>query len=322
MFTIDQKTIYLPDAGLYLDSRKRRKFGFASHAHADHLASHDQILASPATCDLARLRTKAASRLIPLEYDTPYEINQGKITLYPAGHILGSAQLIYESDGRKLLYSGDYRPGKSHTVEDAVIPRADVLIMETTFGRPHYVFPPREEVEAELVAIVREKLAAGMTPVVFGYSLGKGQELMHVLSNAGLPLAVEYSILRFVRIYQKYGVTFGPHEKFRRSEPYGKVLLLPAHQRSMRYIQRLENTYKIYMSGWAVDEKTQFRLGVDRALPYSDHADFNELMQYVGQVGAEEVYCTHGFDDFVTILKQRGVNAQKLIPGSQLELFD
>ena len=76
------------------------------------------------------------------------------------------------------------------------------------------------------------------------------------------------------------------------------------------------------MSGWAVDPGTRFRLGVDLALPYSDHADFNELLEYVDQVGAKTVYCTHGFDDMITILRQRGVEARRLIPKGQLDLFE
>ena len=111
--------------------------------------------------------------------------------------------------------------------------------METTYGNPRYIFPPRKEIEEKLLAIIRKKLTEGMTPVIYAYPLGKSQEVLHLLSHAKLPVAVDYSILRFVHIYEQLGVKFGIYEKFKRSDYRDKVLLLPVSFRKNKFIDKI-----------------------------------------------------------------------------------
>lgn len=320
-FTIDKKWIYLPDADLYLDAGKKKKFGFVSHAHSDHSARHEKILCTPATADFLNIRFKKVNCQV-LDYGKAININNSQITLYPAGHILGSAQILVEAAGRRLLYTGDFRTRSSRTTEDFEMVECDTLIMETTFGLPHYLFPPRAEIEDQLIRILEDKLRKGITPVVFAYPLGKAQEVLSVISKHSLPVAVEYQILRLAKVYQKYGIDLGEYDKFRRSEYRGKILLLPFNFRSQRFMRDLPDKYTIFMSGWGMDQSARFRLGMDIVLPYSDHADYAELLDFVQNTKAREIYCTHGQDDFVTILRQKGYNARLLIPPAQTSLFD
>ena len=244
------------------------------------------------------------------------------ISLHPAGHILGSAQILIESDKGRLIYTGDFRTKQARTVENYQSIKCDTLIMETTFGRPHYKFPPRENVEMDLLQLVTDKLAAGLIPVIFAYPLGKAQEILHLISNSGIKIAADYSILRLAYIYKKYGVSFGEYEKFRRSEFRDKVLLMPVSFRHQRFIKNIPNKYTIFMSGWGMDASAKFRLQVDRVMPYSDHADFDELVQIAVDSDASEIYCTHGFDDFVTMLRNLGLNAHPLVSKPQMDLFE
>ncbi len=257
-----------------------------------------------------------------LDYGEPLERDRARITIYPAGHILGSAQILIENDGGRLVYTGDFRTLPAKTVEPLEQLRCDVLIMETTFGRPQYRFPPREQVIEQLLRIITQKLNQGITPVVFVYPLGKGQEILYYLSRSELPVAVDYTILRLARIYEKFGITFGPYEKFRRSEAREKVLLLPAASRMQNFIRNMSDRYLIYMSGWGMDPAAKYRLRVDEVIPFSDHADFDELIRFAEASAAREIYCTHGFEEFVTVLKKRGLNAKPLLQSPQLELFD
>src|SRR5206468_3724557 len=130
-----ERGIYLPDLDLWLDPQVRRALAFVSHAHADHVGLHDQIIATPATAAMMRLRAQVSSRFRALEFRERFRLGEASVTLYPAGHILGSAQILVEFRGRRLLYSGDFKLRSGRSTEAAEVPEADVLIMETTFGR-------------------------------------------------------------------------------------------------------------------------------------------------------------------------------------------
>jgi len=321
MFELEKKSIHIPAVNLYLDDRRKRNFGFVSHAHSDHLARHISILCTPVTARLAELRLKT-TQYTELEFDRFLVINSHKIKLVPAGHVLGSAQIYIESENGSLLYTGDFRTKPSRTADKFRLQKADTVIMETTFGLPRYRFPKREEIEDQLLEIIKSKLETGIPVLVFAYTLGKAQEALHVISRAGLPVAVEYNILRYAKIYEKFGIRFGPYEKFKRSEYRDKVIILPSQYARQRYVASLPQTFKIYLSGWGMDESAKYRLGVDVVLPFSDHADFDELIEFAAGTGARTIYCTHGFDDFVTVLRREGINAKPLVPKAQLELFE
>jgi len=166
--------------------------------------------------------------------------------------------------------------------------------------------------EKELITLVKNKLKQNVVPIVYAYSLGKGQEALYILSTADLPVSVDRSIRRFCRIYEKYGVQFGAYEKLDKENVKGKVVLLSAHNRSQFNLSRFGKTYSIYLSGWGIDEKARQRFRVDRALPFSDHSDYNELLQFVRQIKPKEVYCTHGFEDIVHTINKMGINARYL----------
>lgn len=172
--------LYLPQVGWWLDAPSPVERSFVSHAHSDHIAAHREIICSASTARLMRTRLPGKRTEHALPFGHAEQLTADcTVTLHPAGHIFGSAQVLlaHEAHG-SLLYTGDFklRPGLS--AERCATPRADVLIMETTFGLPRYVFPPTEQVLAGIVAFCRQSLADGATPVLFGYSLGKSQELL------------------------------------------------------------------------------------------------------------------------------------------------
>ena len=320
-FIIQEKSVYIPDAGLYLDSRKRKPLGFISHAHADHCARHTQIICSPPTAELLQVRYKNPNST-SIAFEEQFSLQKTEIMLYPAGHVLGSAQILISSAGGRLLYTGDFNAGASRTAEPFKLCTCDILIMETTYGNPVYRFPAKESVEDQLLTTIRIKMRDGLTPVIFAYPLGKAQEVLHLLSHNDIPVAVDYSIIKIVKVYQKYGISFGTFEKLRRSDFRGRTLLLPVGARFQKFVQEMQKKYTFYLSGWAMDPSVRFRFRVDRALPYSDHADYDQLLALVAASGASEIYCTHGSADFVTILRNEGYSAKVLHPPAQLNLFD
>jgi len=318
MFSYD-KDILIKDLNLWLDSRRVRPFAFASHAHSDHFARHQKILCSPPTADLLRLRLKGV-KYQTLAFGKSLHLNGSIVSLHPAGHILGSAQIKIESQQGTLLYTGDFRTGASGTSENMEIVHADILIMETTFGRPHYRMPPRSESEQYLIYTCSRLLEQGRIPLIFAYSLGKGQEILKILGDAGLPVAADYQILKYIPVYRKFGVNFGKFRKFKRSDLQPGVILLPTSMRYQRFVHDIPGVYTIYVSGWAVDANARYRFNVDEAIAISDHADFNELLHFAEQVQPREIYCTHGFKEFISVLCNKGFRAYPLEKNVQLQL--
>jgi Cft2 family RNA processing exonuclease len=310
LFKFD-RDILIDHINLWLDSQRVKDFGFISHGHADHIARHSRIICSEPTADFISIRLKNP-QYQSLAYNESFEIEETKITLYPAGHILGSSQIKIETNDGSLLYTGDFRICPAKTVESFQFVDTDILIMETTFGLPHYKFPSRESMESELLELCSTALKAGKTPIVFAYTLGKGQEALKIISDAGLPVAVDYSILQFVPIYQKHGIEFRNFTKYKKSDMTGKINILPVNARYRKDFRNNNNLLTIYLSGWGLDKSAQYRMGVDRVLPLSDHADYEELIQLVETIKPQKVYCTHGFEQFVDSLNNAGFKAELL----------
>ncbi|HBT77275.1 MAG TPA: hypothetical protein DEB39_10225 [Planctomycetaceae bacterium] len=317
------KGLILPEAGLSVDITRRQACGFVSHAHGDHLGRHEITYCTAETESLCRLRLsiKPTQVFRAMRFFEPIMCGALKLTAYPAGHCLGSAMLLAESpqSGKRLLYTGDFKLGPSATSVEAVVPKADYLIMESTFGTPDYRMPPREEMIARLIDEVGESFARKRSPVIFAYTLGKGQEVSRLLTLAGFKVQQGKKMYEISEIYEKHGVPLGdviPLLK-RRSEP-DRVLVIPAHHCPF---ETPYPTRTFAVTGWAIRKGAVYQLRVDVAIPLSDHADFDELVGAVERAEPEMVYCTHGGPEFVDHLNDLGFRARPLDRPYQERLF-
>jgi len=243
------------------------------------------------------------------------------VTLVPAGHIFGSAQFFLETKDGSLLYTGDFklRPGRS--AEPAEWRQAQTLIMETTFGIPRYRFPPTEEIVGQIVAFCRDALETDAVPVLLGYSLGKAQEILCALSEAGLKPMLHGSVHQMTRIYEQFGQSFCDYERYNANQVTGKVLICPPSTNRSRMLEKIKNKRVAMISGWAVDPSAIYRYQVDAAFPLSDHADYTDLLRYVELVQPERVLTLHGFAaEFARDLRERGIEAWALSEENQMEL--
>ena len=308
----------LTKAGLAIDFRRRQPRAFISHAHADHMARHQYALCTPETAALYHLRLgPRPTREMP--YREPIDWGGLRLTTYPAGHCLGSAMLLAEDGERSLLYTGDFKLAESATAEPAEFPKAEILVIESTYGHPDYRLPPRAEAIGQLIELVRETLAAGATPVVEAYALGKAQEVTRLLTAEGIPVLQHGNIHAISRVYESFGVDlghYGPYEG--RAEP-GWAVVVPPRTRLGEEGDRREVRFAV--TGWAVDERAKYRFRVDHAVALSDHADYDELFEAVRRVAPRKVYCTHGPESFVERLQDAGVDAHPLDRPSQGRLF-
>ncbi|TWU00727.1 Ribonuclease [Botrimarina colliarenosi] len=327
MFTYEDGLL-LTRARLWVDVRRRQARSFVSHAHADHMARHQLALCTPETGRLyqARLGGPGRGRLPVQEMRLGEAVDHGglRLTALGAGHCLGSAMLLADDGERSLLYTGDFKLGESLTAAPCEPRHADWLVMESTFGRPEYRLPPRREVIERLLEVVHEAFAAGRTPVIHAYALGKSQEVTKILTTHGVPVLQHPVVWEMSRVYEACGVTLATGDadvaRYEGRPLQGHaVVTLPKGMKNHR-VAGLGPVTSIAVTGWAAG-KAPYRLAVDHALPLSDHADFTELLEFVERVEPSRVLCTHGPRSFVDELCSRGWNAEPLAPEPQGRLF-
>lgn len=313
--------INLPNIGLWLDVRQRRDWAFVSHAHSDHVAAHGHAMLSEATMRFMQQRKCRPKTATILPFFDKYRHAGIDFTLYPSGHMLGSAQLLAESDGHRLLYSGDFKLQQNESAAAIKVPNADVLIMETTFGDQRYIFPPREQVVSAMCDWCDNCLADDIIPVLLGYSLGKGQEILAALSSRQYNFMLHPAIYEMTVIAEEMGVVFPRYQRWEAGMGTGGVLICPPHLLGKIRAQ-LPRFRSAIVSGWAFQPSARYRFGADTAFCLSDHADYYELLEYVSRVNPQFVYTVHGFaSNFANELRRRGYQASALDEDDQLALF-
>jgi Cft2 family RNA processing exonuclease len=323
--------VWLPECGLWLDPQKTQTGPLpvlVSHAHADHVRPHREVILSLPTARLVQVRLGGQRQQHVLEYGERrlFETNRGRyhLTLLPAGHILGSAMAWVETERGSMLYSGDFKLRASRSAEANETGPArgcDHLVMETTYGRAQYRFPSAAEVFKDVVRFCEETLARKETAVLLAYSLGKSQEVLCGLAGTGLPVTLHESVWKITQVYEQCGVVFPPYEREEEGSAVGRVFICPPQAARAGKVSRLGTQRSAIITGWALDPSCRFRSGTDAAFPLSDHADFTELVEMVKRVQPKKVLTLHGFAaDFAQTVRRLGIDAQALSEHEQLEL--
>lgn len=313
---------------------------YVSHGHSDHAREHDVVVATPNTARICKARfaqREERSKLSLLQpkapvrpsvafeehdFNQPWDERNHRLTLFPAGHVLGSAQLLIESDAGSFVYTGDFKLRESLTVERPEVKHCDVLLMECTYGRPQYVFPSRAEVAGQMIAFARAALEGDAVPVFFAYSLGKAQEAMAILGSAGLPLTVHRAVDNLAQVYEACGVPLPPFARYH-AETFDarSVLIWPPGGKALPKALRNKPVRTAVLTGWSLDRDALFRYGTERGFALSDHADYPALLDYVERAQPRKVLLNHGWRDFVYRLRALGVEAEYLEDNAQLSLF-
>jgi DNA ligase-1 len=311
----------IPEHGLWLDPWDGKPLAFVSHAHSDHIANHREIIATPATARLMRARLGAMREEHLLEFGERTRFRDFDLTLLSAGHILGSAQALLESEHGSLLYTGDFKLRPGLAAEPAQWGHAETLVMETTYGLPKYRLPPTAEVVAQMVAFCQDALEDGAVPVLLGYSLGKSQEILCALLEAGLTPMLHGAVFQMTEVYRELKPDFPTgYVRYDAADVAGKVLLCPPSANRTLMIRRIKNRRTAVLTGWALDQGAAYRYQCDAAFPLSDHADYTDLVRYVELVAPQRVLTLHGFAAaFAADLRQRGIEAWALSQENQLE---
>ncbi len=307
--------IYLPQIELWLDNTEPCAATWISHGHSDHARGcHGVVIGTSTTLQIYRMRLwkpddAAEPEMRVLEFGESVEWNGATLTAYPASHILGAAQVLIEFEGERLVYTGDIklRPPLCGDVTEPIA--CDRLIIESTFGLPIYKLLDREKAVGQILSFARESLEDGVVPAFIGYPLGRGQEIAHVLCQAGIRTAVHGAIAKFIPVYQENGYEFPGWEPYDARAMTGKALVVvPAHGNVLEASGK--NIRMAYVSGWAALDNARSRSGAEKLIPYSDHADFDELLTLVDRSCAKHVDVVHGYTlPFAKILQARGISS-------------
>ena len=310
--------VSLPGHRLWLDPLVVRTFAFISHAHTDHARRHREALLTPQTLALIpEARRPRGWRM--LGYDEPMRRDAAMVTLLPAGHMLGSAQLLLEHQGVRLLYTGDIKLRVPGTRTPTAIPRVEVLIIESTYGRPHFRFGDPDSTVEAIARWCRLALDSRVTPVLLCHALGKTEEVMMALAPYGFTFALEKRCVPCARAYASAGRPLPEWVELDGGEAPGRVVIAPPAGKDE--VRRLGRYRTALVSGWAKDAEFARLFGADATFDLSDHCDFDELVEVVEKSGADQVYTVHGYTaDFARLLRKRGVRASALEATEQLQL--
>ncbi len=273
-----------------LDPVRKTPGSIVSHGHMDHLTSGGVM--TPQTLEVLRVR-RGSGTGIELPYGREMEMNGFHVTLKDAGHVFGSAMVRVDD----LLYTGDFNPEGGATCGKAMPERVQTLIVDATYGRPGFNFPPKHDVESDLLNWLEMELANG--PVALGgYEFGKSQELIALANRLGVEVAVSDKIADLADIYVRYGIALQYRRiseltEAERKDPRVYVLppgwLRPPLDDSVSWLGSI-GLRVAYVSGWCAFFDYSRRYGLDAQFPLSDHGDFEDVMAFIEASRPRRVY--------------------------------
>jgi putative mRNA 3-end processing factor len=295
--------LYCAPGDFYVDPVRPVDRAVITHGHGDHArAGHGVVLATPQTLEIMaeRYGSDFAGRIEPMPYGETVVRNGVEITLVPAGHILGSAQVVVRHKGLTMVVSGDYKRRRDPTCAAFEPVLCDVFISEATFGLPVFRHPDDRHEIARLVRSLEQ--FPGRTHLVGAYALGKAQRIICLLREAGhaRPIYVHGAMDRLNALYQRNGVDLGPLEpatEAGRGDLAGEVVIAPPSAIADRWARRFADPVTAFASGWMGVRARARQRGVELPLVISDHADWDELTATVEEIHPEELWITHGREE-------------------------
>ena len=308
--------LYCRRGDFYIDPWRPVPRAVVTHAHADHLVGGcARYLCSEAARPLVAHRLGGTGSMSALAYGEGVDIDGVHVSLHPAGHILGSAQVRVEHRGEVWVASGDYKRAPDPTCAPFEPQRCHVFITEATFALPIFRWDPAPAIVADIRAWIDDMRAAGRPAVLFAYALGKAQRLLADLADdAGGPVYIHGALAALVQIYRSAGVPLPPvtrvTDESRAKSFAGALILAPVSARGSLWMRRFGDHASAFASGWMRIRGARRRRAYDRGFALSDHADWDDVIGTCRETGAERVFVTHGFTQpLARFLSERGIQA-------------
>ena len=314
--------------GFYVDPWKPVDRGVITHAHADHARwGTNHYLAAESSRHVLRIRLGEKANLQFLPFGSSSRIGGVTVTFYPAGHILGSAQVLIESRGERVIVSGDYKRQADVTCTAFEPIRCHTFVTESTFGLPIYKWPDPQSQFDGVNDWWRKNQTEGKTSLLLAYALGKAQRLLAGVDPSIGPIYTHGAVEKLNAGYRASGIQLPATQFVGNAEPgtdWQKALVIaPPSAAGSPWVRRFGRISTAMASGWMQIRGTRRRRSVDRGFVLSDHVDWPALMKTIKQTQAEEIWVTHGYSDIVARhLNESGMRAQSVQTEFIGEWFD
>jgi putative mRNA 3-end processing factor len=257
-------------------------------------------------------------RIVGQPFGKAIDLNGVRLSLHPAGHLLGSAQVRVESRGEVWVVSGDYKVEADRTCETFEVVRCNTFISESTFGLPIFRWHPQEQIFDEINQWWEQNQEQGRTSILLGYALGKAQRLLSGIDASRGPILIHGAVQRYVDIYRRAGIELPPtiyagSDASRLHRGKALVIAPPSAAASAGWLRKFGSSSLALASGWMQIRGTRRRRAVDRGFVLSDHADWDGLLTTIRATGAERIGVTHGYiNTLVRYLSEQGMDAYAL----------
>jgi putative mRNA 3-end processing factor len=314
--------IHVVPADIWVDPSRAVPRALVTHGHADHArGGHGATIATPATLAIMELRYQTREGAVAAEYGETLSLGGGvTATFLPAGHVLGSAQVLLEHAGERVIITGDYKRAPDPTCAPFAVTPCDIFITEATFGLPVFTHPPIGEEIGKLLAARAENPDSCI--LVGAYALGKAQRVIAELRAAGHKdtIWLHGAMEAMCRLYEENGVALGDlklvSDAPSKDAMRGSIILAPPSALNDRWSRRLPEPVTAMASGWMRVRQRARQRGVELPLVISDHADWNELTRTIAEVNPAETWITHGREEALLRwceLSQRRARALALV---------
>ncbi len=318
LLRLTDRGLYCEAGDFHVDAWAPVERAVVTHAHGDHVAwGCGTYLTSALGAGVLCRRLQEGASIRSLPYGETVDVNGVRVSLHPAGHILGSAQVRVEHLGEVWVVSGDYKTDPDPTCTPFEPVRCHTFVTESTFGLPIYRWPSQAQVLADINAWWRANQAAGKASLLYGYALGKAQRLIAGLDPSIGPILTHGAVEKLTEAYREAGVALPPTTHAALADVKAvrtrAIIVAPPHAEGSTWTRRFGTYSNAFASGWMLVRGARRRRSVDRGFPLSDHVDWPSLLAAIDATGAARVWVTHGYTAVVVRwLRERGVEAEAI----------
>lgn len=302
LVTATARGLYCADGDFYIDPWQPVERALITHAHGDHLrAGSAEYYTAARGAGVTLHRLPPGSRINCLSYGESVSFGSTRVSLHPAGHILGSSQVRIESGGEVWVVSGDYKRDPDPTCDPFEVVPCDVFISEATFALPAYRWTPTHLIALEILSWWHANKERGVASVLFAYALGKAQRILSELASlTDEPVYIHGALTHLVNAYRDQGISMLPTmaATVDKTTTYaGALILAPPSAAGSVWMRRFGEHRTGFCSGWMRVRGDRRRRGYDRGFVLSDHADWPSLLRTFRDTGAKRILLTHGHTD-------------------------
>jgi putative mRNA 3-end processing factor len=315
LLQVNANGLYCSAGDFYIDPWNPVPFAIVTHAHSDHARwGSRRYLAAQDGLGLLRVRLGMDAEIEGIPYGETRSLGGVRVSLHPAGHVLGSAQVRIEHRGEVWVVTGDYKRQPDPTCQPFEPVRCHALVTESTFGLPLFRWKPTEEIAGEINAWWRENQAQGRASMLYAYAVGKAQRVLAYLDPSIGPIFLHGAMLATTRAYREAGVALPPTSTVLaapKDQDWSQAIILaPPSAHGSPWLRRFGDLSTAAASGWMRVRGIRRRKAMDRGFVLSDHVDWPALLQTIDESEAEQVFVTHGYTGpVVRYLRERGLQA-------------